>query len=446
DLKSYKCVISFGAITSVGEQYSPQPPLIVLNQEFDSQQDSLVCVLNLAGIPNLMSKDKASVKYVPDEADTSTVKSLITAIAGATITSYAHCTPYSVVYDSEDSLINTFQPKDAFRIYVGDDRLSKIKELLEYTNCQMRIQDDGAIHIFVPVTTGVNYDYTYSLNEDSHAFFAKAYRNNLVIPNKVTIQSQPDDEPQYFGSATSTTSYALLPKEEFRQARLQSNEQAQTIAQAIIKRYELGAAMGSAAVPINTGAEVWDYICVTDQRQGDSREGNIGRLDIEYAVSLSHGKSRAKWLMTFSFGDWTTLPKILDELGTTATELQKYFTRLTVKDLYAENIVASNIDFAWIDPEGNIDLDKIGDNLDHLPDGEVYARVKALHLDAGQIKLDESVLYSPGYDPTTKEKGIIKSGTAPGSPALNDLWVDTSVTPNIWKRWNGSAWVNATPA
>lgn len=44
-----------------------------------------------------------------------------------------------------------------------------------------------------------------------------------------------------------------------------------------------------------------------------------------------------------------------------------------------------------------------------------------------------------------KENSVIKSNTAPTSPTTNQLWLDTSVTPNILKRWSGTAWVKATP-
>lgn len=42
-------------------------------------------------------------------------------------------------------------------------------------------------------------------------------------------------------------------------------------------------------------------------------------------------------------------------------------------------------------------------------------------------------------------KAVTYSNTAPTSPAVNDLWLDTSTTPNVWKRWSGAAWVPATP-
>jgi len=44
-----------------------------------------------------------------------------------------------------------------------------------------------------------------------------------------------------------------------------------------------------------------------------------------------------------------------------------------------------------------------------------------------------------------KENAITKSNTAPANPATGQLWLDTSVTPNVLKRWSGSAWVKATP-
>ena len=39
---------------------------------------------------------------------------------------------------------------------------------------------------------------------------------------------------------------------------------------------------------------------------------------------------------------------------------------------------------------------------------------------------------------------IIQRATAPASPSENDLWIDISTKPHVWKRWDGSEWVNAT--
>ncbi|QJE31800.1 phage tail spike protein [Heyndrickxia coagulans] len=45
----------------------------------------------------------------------------------------------------------------------------------------------------------------------------------------------------------------------------------------------------------------------------------------------------------------------------------------------------------------------------------------------------------------TREKSIIKSNVAPSNPATDQLWIDTSKTPQIMRRWNGTAWVDLSP-
>lgn len=45
----------------------------------------------------------------------------------------------------------------------------------------------------------------------------------------------------------------------------------------------------------------------------------------------------------------------------------------------------------------------------------------------------------------TREKSIIKSNTAPSNPATDQLWIDTSKTPQIMRRWNGTAWIDLSP-
>ncbi|MCG6173154.1 hypothetical protein, partial [Anoxybacillus sp. LAT_11] len=49
------------------------------------------------------------------------------------------------------------------------------------------------------------------------------------------------------------------------------------------------------------------------------------------------------------------------------------------------------------------------------------------------------------YTNTYAEKKIAKGNTSPSNPAVGDLWIDTSVTPNLLKRWTGSAWQKLAP-
>lgn len=399
DFRGYRCDLFWGVKTGAGEEFVMCAPTWVITQRFGSSPGVLDCVIETEGAFTLLAEDRAMVSYIPDETDTKTIKTLINQILGASLTCFSFCKAWEVVWDSEDSIIDSYTPKDSFRVYRNGSRLTALNELLSLTKCVMRPEADGKIHIFVPTTTGTTYDYEYSL-DTGHTFFSKANRTRLVIPNWVNVKSEDDDDPQYAGSASDSDSFARLPKRQYYQMFLESNAQAQAIAEAMIAKAQLWSEAGSADVPMNVGAEVYDYIKVTDSRQGDTRVGNIGAITRYYRPKSRDG--RDAWHMTFSFGKWTTTEDVLRRLGITSDDLQASFSRLSVKDLYVENILAENCDFVWLDPDNTIDLSLIGDDLDSLPDGEVYARVKSLHLDAGIIQLDENIVYKAGYDPTDK--------------------------------------------
>ncbi len=78
---------------------------------------------------------------------------------------FDHCTAYAVVYDSEDTLIDSYVPSDGFIIDEGSSRMDAIKSLLKYTGCDMRIESDGKPHVFVPVITGEVFDFSYRLED-----------------------------------------------------------------------------------------------------------------------------------------------------------------------------------------------------------------------------------------------------------------------------------------
>ena len=86
--------------------------------------------------------------------------------------------------------------------------------------------------------------------------------------------------------------------------------------------------------------------------------------------------------------------------------------------------------------------------LDQTIEGD-YSLVLSTDIQAGSILLSKTIqsnLYRTVSD-TEKatwdaaEAGITKSDTAPENPDANDLWIDTSDTPSVLKRWTGSEWV-----
>lgn len=259
--------------------------------------------------------------------------------AGGGITSFSHCAAYTATYDSEDSLIDSYEPKDAFNIKLGETRLSVVQRLLAYTGCVGRFEDDGEFHVFVPKvetatawqathayslrdqiiptvannyqyicttagtsggsqpawTTGIgdtindgtvvwtvsyDYEYVFPSSASKHPFFSKSLRQTLVVPNKVTVKSFPDDDDQYTGNYTSAASYALVPIEDFKEAKLTSNAQGTSIATAIINRLEVDSQKGSATMMVNVGAEIYDFNNFIDSSENDYRVGNIGYINI----------------------------------------------------------------------------------------------------------------------------------------------------------------------
>ena len=287
-----------------GDEYSRTAPMRVRAQELHSGRGILKCILRCIGMSQQMAEDKATAEYTQLSADTNTVQTLITAIAQVTLAPFTTYTSFTVNYDSTDSLIGTFVPKDYFRVNLNDNRLEKIDWLLSHTGCKRREGNDGKLHILDPTNTGTTYDYEYEFNvSGSHTFFSKSVRNRFINPNKVIAASHPDHSPQYTGSSTSATSYALDPKTQTVYRRLDSSAQAGLIAAALIEQYELDAERGFATVPMNAGQELWDYVKVTDSRQGDSKVGNIQFL--QRNVKIPTGNEGLTFNMMIAFGKVT---------------------------------------------------------------------------------------------------------------------------------------------
>lgn len=359
-LEGVQGVLSWGYHTSAGDEYSATAPLIVKAQELYSAEGTLDCLLNLYGIPDQMNEDEASAAYTQTSDDTNTVKALINAIAGATLACYSHCTAITVDWDTgwDDGIINSFQPKDYFRIYKGETRLAKIKELLGYTYDVMLVKADGHIHIFNPTISGTTYDYEYNdtILSTNHTFFAKVYRNRLVLPNKVVVASDPDNDTQYSSSWTSAASYVLLPKTHFVTKRLASSDQALAIAKAQIQRLELDHERGNGLVPMNVGQEVYDYVKITDSREGDNRVGNVGYLIRNY------DPAKRLFNMQFGFGN-ILLGSLIGTGQGLATIEQPYATYAYVAEVYNGLVERINDTLTLID-----DLTTIIEEMqDHVP-------------------------------------------------------------------------------
>jgi hypothetical protein len=217
----------------------------------------------------------------------------------------------------------------------------------------------------------------------------------------------------------------------------------------MIAKAEMGSARGQAEVPLNAGAEVFDYVQVIDQRQGDTRTGNLGYVHRHFGQN--------KWTMTFGFGNW------FDAIGhqaalkglETYTDTGQGFNRLIFLDQVVEGTFG-RIRRTSLDATGLVLLDQVVEGtfgrirrtsldatglvlLDQTVDG-TFAKTLATQVSAGRIHLSAATSFASGYDPTIRERGIHRGTTAPADTSL--LWWDTS--RNIMLRHDGLAWVEHT--
>ncbi len=294
NFRGYDLTLSYGATTSAGDEYSACAPLSVVHQQQESSPGRVVVVLTAIGNGDQMNEDEAGEIYIPTL--TETVKTILGGVVCASNAAYNHCVPYAVDWDSEDSLINSYIPKLNFIIGEGNSRQVDTDKLLELTKCVGLFKADGHFHVFVPTTTGVVYAFTYITGSGTHSVFNEEYRQKILKRNYITVSSLIGDVPQYSGVATDA-SYLIKRRDALIRMRLVSNAQATAVAEALIAKYQIGEEGGSVTVPLDCGAEIFDYGTVTNA-QGTVRTGNIGWFHRKVDTR------RALWQMTFGFGKW----------------------------------------------------------------------------------------------------------------------------------------------
>jgi len=406
DLRGYRVVVGWGAVTEVGDEYLDSPPVIVIRQELLSERGMLTCRLLCQGVLDALAEDRASESYSPDSSDTTTVQSLINSILSGTLPCYAHCGVVACEWDDADALATSYKPRDGFRVYTNGSRLAAVRKLLDFTTCAMRVEFDGSVHFFQPVTTGETYDHEFSLVAGAHAFFQKAGQRTLVIPNRIVVRTPEDWPIAYSGTATDSTSFALMPKTQYQTAAADSDIQATLIAESMLARHRLQSPVAKLTVPLAPLVWVHDYLKVTDARLGDSVSGNAGMVRHRWAVGGT--RTPCVWQTDIELGGWSSVRSLANRLEVYPTP-QGYerLGRLSVKDLEAENIRAGSIVLEWLTEAGAVDLSKIGDTLDHLGDGSTYAKLRSTNISAGNILLSSAVQVKTGTNSKWYDVGYV---------------------------------------
>jgi len=164
NLLGYQITIGYGYTTSYGDQYVGWI-FNVISQTFQTRQGKMTCSLSCAGLGNQLEKDIASCDYFPADDATTTVKGYIDLIKGNSLACFSHTTAFTVDWDVEDWLIDDFAPADSFKIFTGQNKLDKIKELLSYTDCDGIVKSNNNVGIFMTGSPVWQATYSYVVNQ-----------------------------------------------------------------------------------------------------------------------------------------------------------------------------------------------------------------------------------------------------------------------------------------
>ena len=347
DFKGYKAIVSRGLVAA-GDEYAALDPLWCLTHKYDSGRTEWAglrpSTLKLIGVFDRMNLDHASEEYTPDSANTDTIKTLLTAVANATMQGFTHCQSFAITFDAtEETLLDTFTPSDSFRVGFGESRLAVFKKLMAYVKSVPRVRNDEKIHILNPTVSGSTYAYEYKLDvEDEHTYFTEGYRRRLVVPNLIAVSSHPDSGTAVAGSAdfagySTAADNALLDIQDFKRMRVTSDAEAKNVADAKIQKLEQAADKGYLVSTINVGQELFDYIKITDQRLGLDRVGNVGQIVERYKPSAPN-----PWQMTLNLGTTPTaiIPFIPGDFKGPVVTSEMWLQHLDDLSKFAELVMA----------------------------------------------------------------------------------------------------------
>jgi hypothetical protein len=121
--------------------------------------------------------------------------------------------------------------------------------------------------------------------------------------------------------------------------------------------------------------------------------------------------------------DYTTSPASNTVTFTSANSESDLVTVLTAENLAIQNVAGMMFEAEYTDGNGYIDFTKLAIDNDEIPQAKVASLVSGL---AAKAKLTVA-------------------GTTPSAPAAGDLWLDTSISPNILKFYDGTQFLQTSP-
>ena len=191
-----------------------------------------------------------------------------------------------------------------------------------------------------------------------------------------------------------------------------------------------------------SGQSVWNKM-LSDKSNLDEK--------INLVAPTRGGNQPFKWTGTWTFTDHNTITWNTNTVTLADGTSYQVLAGSTNDATYGLNgdMAGSNRYVLYLDPEG----ENPGNGLYHIYTAFVQDADNLLFMYAtptssgnnpdciqGPNFQNTIVLPHSDLDASGKANPPTVDGTAPSSPAVGDIWIDTDTTNN-WKRWNGSAWV-----
>jgi len=437
DLRGKTVKLKWGMIIGGTPYSAPTGSLLIIDQLGRSQPGVLTHTVKCEGIASLLARDHASKQWECD-AD-STVRDLFEKIAAGSLSPFSHCVAYDIVLHHTDPTYETLKPGERFVIGLNENRRDTMRYLLDHTALFMRIERDDKLHLYKE--TELAYEYAL---DGEHTFFTKDNSTKAVLPNIVTVRSvelTDDGDYEYSGTDTDAPSVALYGDfPTFEQLNVQSNEEAATVAAAILANIKATERTVEAQVPMNCFADTFDKVKITDLREGSTVvEGHIGSLSRHFEPGV--------YRMRLTFGGWFNARKIRDFLKgvEVGQEEEEEGGAVRLEPLTA-SFPATRLAVAQQEPvslEWSYDYYVFGEPI--VPGkGRLYVKAWSMYAQTGYCELHiyvwtgeawELVWYSEG-DGFHKYEGQL-IWTNPGdTEAPVQFCVYNPKQPDVWTDWN----------
>lgn len=347
-----------------------------------------------------------------------------------------------VVLDSSDGRIDNGSDSPFFETENNTPISDIIQELISRTKCGIRAQDDDGVcklHIFDASDAPETPHYAY---DTDHAFIKDVNDISCVLPNQVIVawgEFGLSDITAYYGYKKDDAAIARFGVEvsQLLTIEVDSDSDAEDIADAKLNRIQKEATRGSVIAPMNCGQELFDYIKVTDTRAGVENYGWIGTIDRywnpegmahdydedhPYRVEIALGNLTSKAISTLPAYPLPPVPTPSPTPGTGTPILVPFHYPASIQG-YVHNIEFTAVDWDTVSWSSGIiqfydgtSHSVYGSSIQLYSDEVVYIYFK---LTAGWLQSTTNYLYNCDLD--TGLVCIVQRGRADGGEGVPEI-------------------------